>query len=204
MKLTAQDRKIAESVEYTIQQILALENRFPETRCQPVGVLLQGGPGTGKSLTAAKLALLLKGCGTYSMNSTDEFEDGIERAGVVIVDELVTKRAGESPELERILRMISTVPYRPNYAHLELKSRLSHFPLLIATTNAKLELLNTPYHQEAIRRRFPIVYDFDHDFISYSGVKYKADFSSLISIISADLSTRKTFYFSFIRSITTI
>lgn len=177
-----------------------LNQEHPEARMQPTGVLLHGAPGTGKSITAAMLALLLRTCGVYSMNSSDEFEDGIEHAGVVIVDELMTKRGGESTDLERMLRMISSVPYRPNFAKLELKSNLSFFTLVIATTNADFTNLNTPYYTQAIVRRFPIKVNFDSNTIHYDGQIIDLTSISLLQTILKDQNMRYSWQNKFIHN----
>ena len=186
-------KEMAEAAMKTMISIRRLEGELP-IRCEPVGVLFHGDPGTGKSLATARLALLFRTLGVYSMNASDEFEDGIERANVVIVDELMTKVCGESPDLERMLRMISSVPYRPNYAALELKSKNAHFQLVAVTSNANPAKLNTPYHQQAIRRRFPIevaIYK-DSASIIYKPTQetFPYSFTTLLFLIDSELKRR--------------
>jgi len=200
-KTSARTNKRLEEITRNVLSILMLEQKNPTVhRCQPTAVLFEGKPGTGKSLMAAKLASHLRRLGVYSMNSSDEFEDGIEHASVVLVDELLTKRQGESLDLERMLRMISTVPYRPNFARLELKSKISHFSLLLATTNADFTKLNTPYYQQALRRRFCIVADFDEGKIFYNNKMHKLDFETLVELVDCDLKSRFEFFKNFVES----
>lgn len=165
-------------------------------RMEPLGILCQGTPGKGKSMVLSLFVQLMGCLSVYSMNSSDEFEDGCVGASIIMIDEMLHKRNGEGLDLERILKMTSSVPYRPNMAKLEEKGILTFPSIILVTTNADIDRLNTVFYSGAIKRRFPIVirYDGDSIILNYNNQSVDFSFEVFISLITEILQIKLGVY----------
>lgn len=183
------------TIDEHIRRIRLLENRNPNIRCEPLVIGLQGSPGKGKTILASRLIkTLFKNQTVFSMNALDEFEDGIEDAQVVLIDDFMLVRAGDSPDIPRFIRMCSSAPYRPNFARLELKGMTVAPHVIIITTNQDLDNVNTPYFSSAIWRRFTVVIDFDRDMVIFEGLKHRFNENNIIGDILIAMRNKSVVY----------
>lgn len=139
----------------------------PELRMQPVTIGCMGSPGNGKSVFAVRLAKHLLPKPLFSYNALDERWDGSENCNTILMDEFMPIRQGDSPDIVNFIKLISSVPFRPNFGEQELKGDLLYPQFVVITTNQDINCLNTPYFTHAIRRRFDILIDFDRRQMSY-------------------------------------
>lgn len=146
-------------------------------RNQPFAILIQGKPGTGKSMTAMKLCTLvleLSGvCPTpkdfITLNEGDEFQSEFRtHHKAVIFDDLGATRStvvGQDP-FRKVIDFINNVPRTALNPHLELKGNVWIEPtVVVATTNLNFPLAKEKGQQNnieslmcpsAIDRRFKI------------------------------------------------
>jgi len=174
--------------ELSILKIASSEH-LEKVRPQPLAILFRGTPGAGKTVLMCRLLVKCFEHKTFFMSALDEFEDGIQNSVVIAIDEFMPKRQGDSPDLERFLRMISSAPYRPNFANLELKGKLLAPLVVMLTTNQDINTINTSYFSEAIRRRFAIQVVFDHSQITIinRGKTYSFTMQKLLDLILQEL-----------------
>jgi len=160
-----------------------------QVRPQPVAIVFRGTPGAGKTLLMCRMIVKCFEQKTYFMSALDDFEDGILNSTVVAIDEFMPHRQGDSPDLERFLRMVSSAPYRPNFANLELKGKLASPLIIMLTTNQNLDMINTSFFSEAIRRRFTIQVVFDGSNITLinRGKTFLFSMQKFLDLILAEL-----------------
>lgn len=147
------------------------------TRVEPLGILIAGNTGAGKSTLTMPflLALLgnvldgedLKGFEKshndviFFRNTENEFFDGYTSKDVAIVYDDFGQRtdvAGSpNPDAFEIIRGVNTAPYHLHYSAIEDKSKhYARFKLLFATTNRFSLHFESIQNSQAVIRRFTI------------------------------------------------
>lgn len=135
------------------------ELRLGEGRSvEPVGVLIKGSPGTGKSLCtsliAKALSLHYNWNEPYSLPPDPKFFDGYNQQQVVIMDDLGQNPDGEDMSL--LCQMISSVNFHPPMASLEDKGISFNSRVVLASTNLAELRPPTVASSDALYRRFPL------------------------------------------------
>nr|WPV03032.1 polyprotein [buhirugu virus 9] len=129
------------------------------SRVEPVGVLLKGVPGQGKSFLT--LALIKRICQLKGWDTNDVFQhpvgskhmDGYKQQAIHLIDDLGQNSSDEDFEL--LCQMISTVNFPVPMAKLEEKATWYMSKVVIATTNRDDFNTRTVNSSEALQRRFP-------------------------------------------------
>jgi hypothetical protein len=145
-------------------------------RVQPVGVLIHGPPGVGKSITymptlAAVAANVMSDEQWQSFQKNREdcyfnympetgFWEGYHNQWAVLVDEAGQMRDSSSnpdPQVFSLIRMINTNPYTLDMAHCDLKGAITfNSKIIYGTTNVRKWDLPSIYDGEAYARRWTI------------------------------------------------
>nr|WFG77378.1 MAG: polyprotein [Rhinolophus bat shanbavirus] len=138
--------------------ILAPKKPGTVSRVEPVGVLLKGEPGQGKSFLT--LALIKKVCQLKGWSPNEVFQhpvgskhmDGYRQQPIHVIDDLGQNSSDEDFEL--LCQMISTVNFPVPMAKLEEKATWYTSKLVIATTNRDDFNTRTVNSSAALERRF--------------------------------------------------
>lgn len=138
--------------------ILAPKKPGAVSRVEPVGVLLKGNPGQGKSFLT--LALIKRICQLKGWSTTDVFQhpvgskhmDGYKQQNIHLIDDLGQNSSDEDYEL--LCQMISTVNFPVPMAKLEEKATWYTSRMVIATTNRDDFNTRTVNSSGALERRF--------------------------------------------------
>uniref|UniRef100_A0AAU7E2P1 Genome polyprotein n=1 Tax=Miniopterus bat picornavirus TaxID=3141889 RepID=A0AAU7E2P1_9VIRU len=132
------------------------------SRVEPVGVLLRGAPGQGKSFFS--MVLIKEICRLKSWDTADVFQhpvgskhmDGYAQQNIHLIDDLGQNANDEDFEL--LCQMISTISFPVPMARLEEKATWYTSKLVIATTNRGDFNTKTINTAEALERRFGFNY----------------------------------------------
>nr|WBV74374.1 polyprotein [Bat picornavirus BtSY6] len=132
-------------------------------RTEPVGVMVRGDPGTGKSFFTTLLSKLVRDrmgwlpSEVYTHPTGSNYMDGYSGQKIHLFDDL--GQAADDEEFKLICQMISTTQFIVPMAHLDDKGTYYNSQLVLATTNRdgfSTKTINTP---EALARRFPYEYN---------------------------------------------
>nr|ULF99606.1 MAG: polyprotein [Parecho-like virus] len=132
-------------------------------REEPLGVLLRGDPGQGKSfMTHLLVRSVCNAMGwkvsesVFSHPTSSEFFDGYAGQPIHIIDDF--GQNVEEPEYKVLCQCMSSIPFSVPMASLEEKGLPYTSKLVIATTNKSDWSSRTLCAPGALKRRFPIVY----------------------------------------------
>ncbi|APG78875.1 hypothetical protein [Beihai mantis shrimp virus 3] len=158
-----------------------------KTRMEPLGILLYGKPGVGKSqLTDLLVTQLTKqhnklveehGAGDkynldyanlqqskYTFNPANEFWDGYKRQFAVIFDDfaqVVDSSAKANPEFQEMIRCVNVSEYTVHSAHLAEKGKVKFdSKALIASSNTLTFDIRSISSRDALYRRFAVIAQF--------------------------------------------
>lgn len=138
-------------------------------RRQPFGVLIHGGPGTGKSKAAYEIAKRLK---EYEgdpltadqlivLNESDQFQSEYRSCHkVVVFDDVSSTNLSyeDGDPYRKVIDFINNVPRCALNPHLELKGNVLIKPeIVVMTLNSLHSMYNTQVERGACMRRFPLV-----------------------------------------------
>lgn len=159
-------------------------------RRQPFGVLIHGGPGTGKSKAAYEIAKRLKESEgdpltanqLIVLNEADEFQSEYRSCHKVVVfdDVGTTKLSVESKDSYRkVIDFINNIPRCALNPHLELKGNVLIRPdIVVLTANSLDGIAQSQVEPGACMRRFPLVVSMPKRDV-YTLFKLKVDRSSV-------------------------
>ncbi|AIU94297.1 polyprotein [pasivirus A3] len=132
-------------------------------REEPLGVLLRGEPGQGKSfMTHLLVRSVCNAMGwkvsesVFSHPTSSEFFDGYAGQPIHLIDDF--GQNVEEPEYKVLCQCMSSIPFSVPMASLEEKGLPYTSKLVIATTNKSDWSSRTLCAPGALKRRFPIVY----------------------------------------------
>lgn len=151
---------------------LATTKRANQTRKPPLGIMLHGDSGIGKSYL--KDMIFYYYCGLrdlpngdeykYTRSPASEFWDGFRSSvHTLVMDDVAYLKPGATNSvdlsLNEIIQVMNPTPMMPNQASLEKKGRTPFLgELLIATTNIKdLNAYDYFAHPSAVQRRLPYI-----------------------------------------------
>lgn len=149
------------------QRTLQTINFSPEipagvARVEPLGVVIRGDPGAGKSFFSTLLSKFIRqrmGWGNdqvYTHPVGSEHMDGYNGQKIHLIDDM--GQNADDEEYKFICQMISTVHFKVPMAHLENKGTFYTSEIVIATTNRYTFSTKTVNFPEALQRRFPHAY----------------------------------------------
>lgn len=125
---------------------------------EPIGLLVHGKPGCGKSLLTSilgrQICKMMKCAEPYSLPPDPDHFDGYEGQEVVIMDDLGQNPDGKDCSL--LCQMISTTEFVPPMADLEDKGVPFTSKFVLASTNLERLTPLTVSDPRAIERRFAI------------------------------------------------
>nr|QXV86601.1 polyprotein [Sapelovirus sp.] len=157
---------IAPTVTQCVRHLANTERRVNE----PVGVVIHGAPGTGKSLATQMLGKhLARHFGKtepYSLPPDPKFFDNYRGQPVVIMDDLGQNPDGE--DMKMLCQMISTTDFVTPQADLSDKGRYFVSKVVLASTNCQHLSPPTVVTPKAIKRRFK----FDLDIVVSSSFQF--------------------------------
>nr|QDY92378.1 polyprotein [Pink-eared duck picornavirus] len=157
--------ELSPSVASIVNKYCAKASRFSMTNrprsCEPIGCLIHGPPGTGKSLITSLIARAITkvvgGADPYYLPPDPKYFDGYKGQTVVVMDDLCQNPNGEDCSL--LCQMISTTNFHPPMAAVEEKGIRFTSDFVIASTNLSVLTPSTVTVPEALKRRFRFDYD---------------------------------------------
>uniref|UniRef100_A0AAU7E2B7 Genome polyprotein n=1 Tax=Miniopterus bat picornavirus TaxID=3141889 RepID=A0AAU7E2B7_9VIRU len=145
----------AQIVKYYGKAMSVLQS-MTKGRVEPVGLLVHGTPGTGKSLATEVLGRFLcshlGSARPYSLPPDPKHFDGYAQQPVVIMDDLGQNPDGEDCKL--LCQMISSTEFIVPMAALEEKGMAFTSPFVLASTNCQELRPPTVMEPKALKRRF--------------------------------------------------
>lgn len=141
--------------KYAFKALKFVQNHKKRT-FEPIGLLVHGKPGCGKSLLTTilgrQLCKMMKCSEPYSLPPDPDHFDGYEGQEVVIMDDLGQNPDGKDCAL--LCQMISTTEFVPPMADLEDKGVPFTSKFVLASTNLDRLIPLTVSDPRAIERRF--------------------------------------------------
>nr|WBV74376.1 polyprotein [Bat picornavirus BtSY8] len=131
-------------------------------RVEPLGVVIRGDPGAGKSFFSTLLSKFIRQKMGWSNDQVythpvgSEHMDGYNGQKIHLIDDM--GQNADDEEYKFICQMISTVHFKVPMAHLENKGTFYTSEIVIATTNRYTFSTKTVNFPEALQRRFPYAY----------------------------------------------
>lgn len=164
------------------QKAMSILQSMSVGRVEPVGLLIHGTPGCGKSLATEIVGRFLTerhgGARPYSLPPDPKHFDGYAQQPVVIMDDLGQNPDGEDCKL--LCQMISSTEFIVPMAALEEKGMAFTSEYVLASTNLAELKPPTVVEPKALKRRFyvDVVMEIQKDYL----VNGKLDASSALSV----------------------
>nr|AGJ03164.2 polyprotein [Pigeon picornavirus B] len=158
LEIRSPGHPVLRSIAPTVAACAKHLSNFKKRPHEPIGLLIHGAPGTGKSLATkligTKLAKNLGNMEPYFMPPDPKYFDGYAGQPVVVMDDLGQNPDGEDMKL--LCQMISCAEFYTPQADLPDKGKPFTSSFVLASTNNMTLTPPTIAHPKALNRRFQL------------------------------------------------